>query len=50
MLVDIYRLLVIIIKFFVRDLWLGLYSFFIKKQNKSLKDTYNRRVSNKKRL
>lgn len=50
MLVDIYRIIVIIVKFFARDLWLGLYNFFIGKQSERIKDTYDKRVTNKKRL
>ena len=50
MLVDIYRILVIVIKFISKDLWLGLYNFFIGKQSDKIKDTYNKRVTNKKRL
>jgi hypothetical protein len=50
MLVDIYRLIVIIVKFVIRDIWVGLYNFFFKKQSDMLKKTYNKRVSNKKRL
>ena len=50
MLVDIYRIIVIIIKFITKDFWLGLYNIFIGKQSEKIKDTYNKRVTNKKRL
>lgn len=48
MLVDIYRLIIIVIRFMTRDLWLGLYNFFIGKQNDKIRTTYNK--TNKKRL
>lgn len=50
MLIDAYRLIVIIVKFAMKDLWVGLYNFFIGKQNDKLKKTYEKRISSKKRL
>lgn len=50
MLIDIYRFIVIVIKFVIRDFWVGLYNLLIGKQNDKLKKTYEKRISNKKRL
>jgi hypothetical protein len=49
MLVDLYRGIRIILKFFFWDLWVGIFNFLFRKQNQKLKDTYYRRVASKRR-
>jgi hypothetical protein len=50
MLIDAFRLIAIIVKFVIKDLWLGIYNILFGKQNEKIKRTYNKRISNRKRL
>jgi|GEM_PF-1346365 len=48
MIVDLYRGLIIILKFFFHDIWLWLYKILFGKQNQKIKAAYNKRVGSKK--
>jgi len=44
MLIDLYRVIIIILKFLFKDLWIGLYRILFGKQNEKIQDTYEKRV------
>jgi len=49
MIVDLFRGLMIILKFLFHDVWLWLYMVLFGKQNQRIKAAYNKRVGSKKR-
>jgi hypothetical protein len=49
MLVDLYRLIRIALKFLFYDLWIGVYMILFGKQNPGIKEAYHKRIGNKKR-
>lgn len=49
MLIDLYRILRIVLKFVFYDFWLLLYRALIGKQNPAIKSAYERRVASAKR-
>jgi len=49
MLVDIYRGILIIVKFVFYDFWVGTINLLFRRQNETIKKTYQKRVQTKKK-
>jgi len=49
MLVDIWRGILIILKFLLWDLWKKAYEILFKKQNEKIKNTYYKRVKKRRK-
>ena len=44
MLIDLYRVIIIILKFLFHDLWIALYRILFGKQNERIQGAYERRI------